>query len=331
MRRLMTEQFRIVTAVFKRLLARKSFWIVLCLLPTLLIGLGILNKDEENGLRAAVYCEEKGLVGSLEGQTNPVFVFVETIDEVKQLVLTGKVECGYVIPDDLFEAFQEDDWNWKISVYEGSHSMFTGLVNEVLFSAIFEQVSVEWYLQYMEDKLSAEAGGKETAGKERLQQILAGEETFRVQTIRLANGESQDTNAVSEQEGIISVKDIAAVLLYLLSLLTITDVVRDREKGRFRKSMQPYAAFWTIFVPVFLVGLTGLPWLGIVTCLKMIGVTVLYAWALNVLIRKSGWMYGLIPVLFVASLVCCPVFVDMGTLFPNITWIKWLFPLSFCL
>lgn len=331
MRRFMTEQFRIATAVFKRLLVRKSFWIVLCLLPTLLIGLGILNKDEENGLRAAVYCEEKGLVGSLEGQTNPTFVFVETIDEVKQLVLTGKVECGYVIPDDLFEAFQEDDWNWKISVYEGSHSMFTGLVNEVLFSAIFEQVSVDWYLQYMEDKLDTEAAEKETAGKERLQQILAGEETFRVQTIRLAEVKTQDANDVSGQEGIISVKDIAAVLLYLMSLLTITDVVRDREKGHFRKSMQPYAAFWTIFVPVFLVGLTGLPWLGIVTCLKMIGVTVLYALALNVLIRKSGWMYGLIPVLFVASLVCCPVFVDMGTLFPNITWIKWLFPLSFCL
>lgn len=331
MRRFMTEQFRIVTAVFKRLLARKSFWIVLCLLPTLLIGLGILNKDEENGLRAAVYCEEKGLVGSLEDQTNPDFVLVETVDEVKQLVLTGKVECGYVIPKDLFEAFRKDDWNWKISVYEGSHSMFTGLINEVLFSEIFEQVSVDWYLQYMEDKLDTEAAEKETAGKERLQQILAGEETFRVQTIRLAEAKTQDANDVSGQEGIISVKDIEAVLLYLMSLLTITDVVRDREKGRFRKSMQPYAAFWTIFVPVFLVGLTGLPWLGIVTCLKMIGVTVLYALALNVLIRKSGWMYGLIPVLFVASLVCCPVFVDMGTLFPNITWIKWLFPLSFCL
>lgn len=331
MKRLMTEQFRIATVVFKRLLARKSFWIIVSLLPILLIGLGILNKEEETGLRAAVYCEEASLAESLKSQTKPAFVLVKSVDEVKSLVLTGKAECGYVIPKDLFEAFLEDDWNWKVTVYEGSHSMFTGLINEVLFSMIFERASVDWYLQYMEDKLGVAASGFEIAGKEKLQQILEGEETFRVQTIRLADGETQDVNDITGQEGIVSAKDVVAILLYLMSLLTVMEVARDREKGYFRKHMRLSAAFWTIFIPVLLVGLVGLPWIGIAKCLTMVGVTVLYAWILSIMIRKSGWMYGLTPALFALSLVCCPVFVDMGALFPNLAWIKWLFPLSFCL
>ena len=331
MKRLMTEQIRIATAVFKRLLARKSFWIIFCLIPIFLIGLGILNKEEETGLRAAVYCEEASLAESLKSQTNPAFVLVESVDEVKRLVLTGKAECGYVIPEDLFEAFLEDDWNWKVTAYEGPHSMFTGLMNEVLFSIIFERVSVDWYLQYMEDKLGLAASETEIAGKERLQQILEGEQTFRVQTIRLTDGEPQDISDLSDQEGIVSAKDVVAILLYLMSLLTVMEVARDREKGYFRKHMRLSAAFWTIFIPVLLVGLAGLPWIGIATCLAMVGVTVVYAWVLSIMVRKSRWMYGLIPALFVASLVCCPVFADMGALFPNLSWIKWLFPLSFCL
>ena len=330
MKRVLVEEFRILSVVLKRLLTRKSFWVILCLLPILLLAVEGLDRDEEIGLRAALYCEETDLLESLLESENPTFYLVETVEELKNHVLRGKAECGYVIPSDLFEAFTEDDWNWKVTVYEGPDSMFTELINEVLFEKIYAKVSVDWYVSYMEDKLNANLEETAQDVEETLLQVLSGGETFRVQTVRLQNGEIVNEDDTTK-EGIISVKDVAAVMIYLMSLLAVTEALQDKEKGHFRKQRQFSAATWTVGIPVFIIGLASLPWIGLKAYFTMAFVTTVYGLILYLFVPKSRWMQGLIPVLFIAGLVCSPVFVDMESFFPIFAWIKWLFPLAFCL
>lgn len=335
MKREMKKHGLVARMTLKRLFTRKSFWLILCLMPVFLFGLDALSKEEEDALRAVVYCPQQELTERLSEESNPGFYFVESVEEVKEQVLTGKAECGYVIPENLPESFREDDWYWQIEVYEGSHSMFTGLINEVLFSRIFELVSTDWYLQFAGEKLSIDSMQELQAVRDKLEEVFAKGETFQVQTIRLTDEnipgdekESADRTAGDAQvssRGMISAEGVVAVLLYLMSLLAVMDVARDREKGHFRKEIRPSAAFWTIWHPVVLVGIVG------GAGLLLIFMTVVYALLLSLLVRKSEWMYGLTPVLFMAGLVCCPIFVDLGDFFPFFQWMKWLFPFGFCL
>ena len=354
------EQFLVYKLTLKRLLTRKSFWILLILLPILLVGISKLEQGNEETLKAVVYCREERLIPLLEDLENPCFYFVDTEEELKRQVLTGKAECGYVIPEDLLEAFEQEDWYWKVEVYEGSHSMFTKLINEVLFSRVYELVSVDWYEAFVEDTLVTDVTNIPEEIQKKLSQILANEETFRVQTIRLTKGAEigePDEGYVETGEkgsfgtGRISAKGVVAIMLYLMSLLAIMDVVKDREKRHFKVGVQLPASFWTIFHPVMLVGVSGFFSLLLTGCLvsgKVSGdfyrillditayiglllVTVAYALMLSFFVRKSNWMYGLTPVLFAAGLVCCPVFVDLGAVFPIFHWIKWLFPFAFYL
>lgn len=330
MRRFLMEEIRIFTVVFKRFLTRKSFWVILCLLPFLLVGVERLGTEEDAGLRAVLYCEEDGLKESLAKQDALSFDFVDSIEELKQQVLSGTAECGYVITDDLFEAFEKDDWSWKVTVYEGPDSMFTQVISEVLFEKIYEQVSVDWYISFMKENLETAKAQSEEEIRETLKQVLLSDETFQIETIRL-RGETKAGIEKAQGENIISVRDVTAVLLYLMSLLAVMDVLNDREKGHFRRQKRLSSAIWTIALPVCIIGLVSVHWIGWEIYLGMSVVIVAYALILSFFVRKTRWMYGLIPVLFIASLVCCPVFVDIGSFFPLFVWIKWLFPLGFCL
>lgn len=340
MNRKVREQLLACKLTLKRLLTRKNFWVMLVLLPLLLICISQMQEESKGLLRAAVYCREEALKPLLTQQDDVDFFFVESVEEVKRQVLAGKAECGYVIPEDLYEAFEEDDWSWKVEVYEGPHSMFTKLIDEVMFSRIFEQVSVDWYGRFMEGKLSEEVSDMPGELQEKLADVFAGRETFQIQTVSLTEFTPSDREESWKDAG-IRAEGIVAVMLYLMSLLSLMDVVKDREQEHFRRQIRLPAAFWTIFHPVAMVGVSGLAALCLTQTgmhaedigryLALIVVTVLYALLLSVIVRKSNWLYGFIPVLFIAGFVCCPVFVDLGMVFPVFGWIKWLFPFAFYL
>jgi len=352
------EHFLICKMTLKRLMARKSFWVILILLPILLFGVAKLESSSSGVLSAVVYCREEALNPLLEESESPRFYFASSEEEVKEQVLLGKAECGYVIPEDLFEAFEGGDWYWKVDVYEGSHSMLTKLINEVLFSRIFEAVSVNWYEAFVEEKTAAERFDVSKDISDKLTEIFESGETFRIETIRLTDETEEVKESVSQAEndektgaGRISAKAVVAVMLYLVSLLAVMDVVKDREKRHFRAGMHLSAAFWTIFHPVMLVGASGLVTLlltdsvlhggrrgtvgnvlsDIMSYILLLLIIVIYALVLSFCLRKADRMYGLIPVFFVAGLVCCPVFVDLSMFFPIFGWIKWLFPFAFYL
>lgn len=346
------ESFMLWRLSFKRLLKRKRFWAILVLLPVTLLAMYFSTDLAPDGLQAVVYSEDTIWKDRLSVLDNPSFYFVDSKELLKEEVLLGKAECGYVIPKDLIVSFEKEDWYWEIEVYEGSHSMFTKLINEVLFGQIFDLVSTRWYADFMEEKL-AESGVE--ISKEEMDQVLLDKlssgETFQVETVRLgmAGGNDQSVNAEANSLK-LSARNVVAIMVYLVSLVSVIDVVKDREERHFQKRQRFRAAVFTIFNPAFCVALSGVItmcftgdmfigqevdsfyWIKEVgSLLLLICFVTLYALGLSFLVRKSRWMYGLLPVLFVSSLVCCPVFIDLSAFIPIFQWLKVLFPVAFYL
>lgn len=352
-----TRKLAIVWALtLKRLAYTKSLWVVVLLVPVLLLGIQLLEKDTEQGLTAAVYAEDSFWRDYITSDEKIAFYFVETLEQLKTEVLKGNAECGYVLSKNLLDSFARDDWYWEIEVYESADSMFTKLINEVVFSRIFQVVSTDWYLEYMESLLKETKSDVSTEQiVQALSQDLLGEETFHVETIRVDSLGQITTDEDIKEEAVkgkdaglgntgslLSGKGVVAALVYLTSLLAVMQTVRDRERGYFPLKLRCWAALWTIFNPTVLVAFVGLVGLWITEAnfsvsresFALLGLSVLatlYGMVLSVLVRRERLMYGVIPALFVACLVCCPVFVDLGSVVPVLNWIEKLFPVAFYL
>lgn len=221
----------------KRLFLKKSFWITLLITVFIAAALTRLERTSERVLYAAVYAEEEDLARRLQEYEGLVrFFLCESEEEVKQNVLQGKAECGYVLQEDLQEKILEGKGNWSIEVYEGSDSTLTWAVNEVLFEKVFYEITTDWYEEYIAENAvfmnTVEELGEEAvreAAAEAFLEKLSDGSTFTLERSRLQAPKTEG------QQGSVSYPVLGGVsLCILLCMLTgVWDALTDRKKGRF--------------------------------------------------------------------------------------------------
>lgn len=143
--------------LFRRLMHRKSLWF--CLICTTILSCAMIRAERGSDtiLRAVYYTNEEAVQALLDSYQGLVeFQAVDSEEELRRQVITGKAECGYVIEDNVLLQLQSDDLNRGIQVLEKEDAVLTGVVNEVLFGQLYTLTSYEWYSSYME-KLGIEA------------------------------------------------------------------------------------------------------------------------------------------------------------------------------
>ena len=110
------------------------------------------ERGSDTILRAVYYTNEEAVQTLLDSYQGLVeFQAVDSEEELRRQVLTGKAECGYVIEDNVLLQLQSDDLNRGIQVLEKEDAVLTGVVNEVLFGQLYTLTSYEWYSSYMEN------------------------------------------------------------------------------------------------------------------------------------------------------------------------------------
>lgn len=341
----MRERLILCRILWKRLLGRKFFWLLLCLIPLAVTGMQALARKGETMLRAAVYtpdraqweealCKDTGLVR---------FYFCDTPEQLKQDVIQGKAECGYVLAEDLRRRFEEDDWYWAVEVYESSGSMMTEVVNETVFGRIFQTVSSEWFVGLMQSRMNP--GPEEDLWEqdevwEVLRRKLEDGSTFSVEIIRGADPAAEGTG--DPAGGVFPARGIAAALLYVCALMGAMDALRDRRKGYFKNRFPAAAAVFAVGLPVGMgacVGYGALLAAGACRgigreCFALVVYALLltgYGCALQFFLRRENILAGCIPFLFLACLVCTPVFIDLSSIVPGMRIWEKCFPASFYL
>lgn len=246
----------ICAVMFKRLLHKKSMWLCMVLVAVLSVVIVKAETNSQTQIQAAVYDETGEYAALLEAHEGLVrFEILDSSEQVRQAVLKGDVECGYVLPADLTDKMIARRANRLITVYRDADTVTVPIVNEVLFERIFHQVSGEWYKDYLlENSIIQEAG----VDSERLREIVnnivdlqmksGSTFQFEIEHVGTMHGDTQH----DEQKSSYPTAAVIVIAVLLCGIQGILQVLSDIRNRRFYKRNRVAMSMLTIILPVLL-------------------------------------------------------------------------------
>lgn len=234
--------------LFKRLFYQKSLWVCLCLVVILSAAAVHMENSTETSIVAAVYDADGFMEKTLTQYQGLVkFVLCSSEEEVKQMVLRDKAECGYILPAQILEQMAQRKADDSIIVYEDGDAVAARVVDEVLFQKLFHCASLQWFEGYIAEKLGSE-NMENLEISSVVEEQIAKDKTFAIQIERL--GEEQVPPAFPARLLVVS-----GVLLCALQGLAQAGV--DWQKKRFYKYNRAVIVLITVVQPVVMGMLAG--------------------------------------------------------------------------
>ncbi len=351
MNRKVKETYVIIRILCKRLLYRKGLFLCLLAIPFLMLAVQALEKDGETDILAGVYTEQEStwneqlrrLLTETDGSIQ--FVSYQDFEVMQQDIVAGRIECGYILQEDLQNRMERQHWNHAVTVYESAHSLLTPVINEVFFEQLFTLVSSEWFEGYVANYEGfAEIDRQELwkAIRLRLREQLENGTLFSVEHYDIEEYEvessREETSVPSGQAEVrvFPVRGIAAVMILLCGLIGLFDSIADRSSGPFPvKRRQKTVSVLDVVLPVSAATTLGLvtlvfsgEWKGAVEIPQMFLYSILVViWCLllGLFIQSEKVLAVLLPVLVLCSLILPPVFLDLSAFLPGFGVLeKWL-------
>ncbi len=232
--------------LFKRLFYQKSLWV--CLVVILSAAAVHMENSTETSIVAAVYDADGFMEETLTQYQGLVkFVLCSSEEEVKQMVLRDKAECGYILPAQILEQMAQRKADGSIIVYEDGDAVAARVVDEVLFQKLFHCASLQWFEGYIAEKSGSE-NMENLEISSVVEEQIAKDKTFAIQIERL--GEEQIPPAFPARLLVVS-----GVLLCALQGLAQAGV--DWQKKRFYKYNRAVIVLITVVQPVVMGMLAG--------------------------------------------------------------------------
>lgn len=147
---------------FKRLFLKKSFVVLLCLVPLMVLGLRLIS-SEDNGIVSILICmeDDRDELASetvdrlLNDDSIFAYEYCEDIDEALEQLERGAVDAVWVFPDDmlkLVKKYASGQTNVTlVEVYEVEDTTSLKLSREALMAAIYDYIAYEEYAGYVVD------------------------------------------------------------------------------------------------------------------------------------------------------------------------------------
>ena len=183
------------------------------------------------------------------------FVMCENEDEVKRLVLSGDVECGYVLPRKLADTFTDSSSRNLITVYEDGDAVTARIVDETLYGTLFEKEAYSWFAEYMEECEGFEGLTREEVF-EALKPHMTGKTTFSLDIRRIGAAENKTDKRERSVTFPVYYTVIAGVLL--CALQGMAQALIDAKKNRFYKRNRIIISAITIVQPAMLGVVAGI-------------------------------------------------------------------------
>lgn len=287
------------------------------------------------------------------------------IDKMKEDVMTGELSCGIVFDKDFAKRLAEQDYRHCIKLYLPEGMNVGGMVQEDVFARVYQAYSAVWYAELLEQQ------GYQITPEEVLQKFSEYQKegkVFAVEYEEYGRADEEVQNAAGSGKDIsavLSVRSVLAFLTFLSASLGALDGGRDRKRGAGKgiccKKTLAAAAAGAPVLPSTLFLAAGM----IYTDIKTIGM--LYAGRaagpaddmLGGLMQKtilpelcSAFVYGsilwllamcfgrivpekllegIMPCFLLITVLCCPVFFDLGETIPVIDGLSKLFPVTWYL
>lgn len=259
------------------------------------------------------------------------FTLYEDTELLKEDVLMGRLECGYIFDKDFSSSVDKGKYKNSIKLFVSSSTLLDSSVNEVVFASLLQLCGYEIITDYV-----TEAGIEISNDEDALSFLISeyeryceGGETFyldieTVSGINLNEG-GNDTLGVS-----FPLRGMLAILIFLAGMLGAVTWLNDNENGLFSAystAFKTACRILYILIPAGLFILCGeltllltgngrAPLAELFISLRYLIIIVLFCNICMALLRKSSIVTALIPVLIIGSLIFCPIFINLESLIP---------------
>lgn len=339
----------------KRILKKPMFQITILLIPILLFLLFTFNKSSDSLVRVALISGDdeysQNFVQDLLDSSNHIISYYECDDEIQMRkdVLTGKAECGYIMPDNMqkrIAQFSAKNKQGIITAIVKKESISTKIVNEIIYGKLFSERAYP----VLKDFINEKQPDRLTSGEdEKMYDIFS---KYRIEpmmfSFEYANGSKNDL--LNNDDGtdnyyMLPVRGLLSVLIMVSSMSGILMLSNDDRKGTWgfiKLSSRPGFNYFYIFMsilPIAICSLAAIFITGINTnILNEIRLMILYTLLLTgvgnllkALIKNIYVLCSLIPVTVLLSLIICPVFIDIGSIVPQAKFVRLFLPTNYYL
>lgn len=311
---------------------------------TVAAGYIVIDEDEEV-VAFDDYADDIEAFTAILDHGNPDSLFsfkgFEDMNELRAGVVSGDLECAYVIPEDLFERMCKGDKKNLIPVLTSPKSSLTALVSETVYAAVFECVSGPIFLEYLKDDSTiADAIGDVISEEEVLSEQAAHQQDGSTFSFLYEN--TPKAHAVSRNAVLLSpLKGLLAVIILLAGFtgaLTYYNAAENPLYARFSVrvvmilSPMLLSSLLAFLCIIFIPGLVeGNIFAELIRLIFYQLICLVFLLLITTLIKGRSVIYAFMPVYLLSCLIFSPVFIDLGQFIPMMRGLKWVFMSSFYL
>lgn len=338
----MKAMIQIEVILWKQYLMKQKWWFyILILILVCLIVFGKIQADNQQQTRGiAIGICTKDEMGSRLfhklSEQDGIFRFQQFTEEeeLQRQIENGSLECGYVLPEGFYDNLLKGKMRRQIQLYISPASVAHKISYEVVFGHIFELLSGDILENYLEQSSFSEEE------KEEYKDVL-----LSLNRDYLVNGavfsfEYLQTGTEKEEQPttLNSLRGCIAIVIFLMSLLGLANSLDMKEISAAMSKRRTFliqsrslsiAIFSSIAAGGIFICLTGQA----ISFRKELAALFLYYIILQLYMhllwfftKKAETIYAMLPVLLLGCLVFTPVFINIKTYLPNLTWVEKLFP-----
>lgn len=320
----------------KRMLKKKGFLAILCIIPLFLSGAEQMAKQDSGVLRIALCKEEKedafaeSIIQNLMKQSEVIhYIPVESEAEGVKMVQNRDADALWILPENtkaVIEAYasgrlQKNGW---IRVIEQEENVILQMSRELLYGELYDSISYALYRSYLTQRVLVGERVEETILRDAYKEIDVSDNIF------IYNQAEENVDFKQQSYLLMPIRGMLSLVILLVGLTVSLYYIQDVEQGCFTWLFAAYTPIrvWLYQLPALLdvtvVVMAGMAMVGIFAewkkeCLLM----GLYLWmvmgfcdVLRRICRRISILGLLIPILMLISLALCPIFVKISSMKP---------------
>ena len=334
----------------KRLMKKPSFIIILVLLPVILVMYRFIITEDDGTIRACVYVPEgseaftEKLADNLaDAEFSARFYLVDSEDDLYSDVIAGRAEVGYILPKDLKERFLTKNWDSAVRMVVSDTSQMAPFVNEFVTVVIYTDMMEEYIADYLVNRSGLELSDEEIRPIIRenlLKQADSGSLFDIAYRDYYKNEEVSREEVMAENYLMKPIRGTVALFVLLAGLAGLVFWFQDNAEGRFKvmsHEKRPVINYGSLLLPtalsaivgmvcILIAGLCGNIFFELLTMLLYVIFVTGVCEIIRVIVPSVNAVCAAIPILAIASYLCCPILIDLKKVLPVVSYLRKILP-----
>ncbi len=319
----------------KRLLHQWSFIVLLCMIP-IIVPLTNIAMSQESGVVRIALCHEgddasaSKIISSLMDYDGIIlFSTTDSEEEAREDVSNHTVDAAWIFPGsfseklDAFTAYKSTEP--FVEVIEREPSLSVSLAREMLFGAIYKDVSFSIYKNFSYSEIVKEDVVSESVVKQYYDVLHRRGDIISIEKLNSGKTTKKESNYLTAP-----IRGILALMILLCTLTAAMHFLKEQSEGRFdwlpmKRRLAPALASClsaaclsaaTVLLTIHFSNISTGFINELISILLYVASCTGFCMVLSILFRSPGRFGALIPGLILITLVLSPIFFNMKILRP---------------